>query len=68
MALDHPGRVERLALLDIVPTIVMWERIKTAPSPKTEHWIFLAGPRGVPEAEILKDTTGYLESKLSLWS
>lgn len=68
MALDHPGRIERLALLDIVPTIVMWERIKAAPSPRTEHWIFLSGPKGVPEAEILKDTTRYLESKLSLWS
>ncbi len=45
MALDHPGRIERLALIDIVPTIVMWERIRAAPSPKTEHWIFLSGPR-----------------------
>jgi haloacetate dehalogenase len=61
MALDHPGRLERLALLDIVPTLVMWERIRAAPSPKTDHWIFLSGPDGVPEAEIGRNPTAYLE-------
>lgn len=68
MALDHPGRLERIALLDIVPTIVMWERIRAAPSPKTEHWIFLSGPEGVPEAEIGRNPTAYLEEKLALWT
>ena len=68
MALDHPGRVERLAVVDIVPTIVMWERIRAKVTPQTEHWLFLSGPEGVPEAEILKNTTGYLDAKLSLWS
>ena len=68
MALDHPGRVERLALVDIVPTILMWERIRAQASPKTEHWLFLSGPQGQPEAEIGKDPTGYLEQKLALWT
>jgi haloacetate dehalogenase len=68
MALDQPGRVERLAVLDIVPTVTMWQQIRKAPSPRTEHWIFLSGPEGVPEAEILKNTTAYLDSKLALWS
>ena len=27
LALDHPGRVERLAMLDIVPTYDMWRRM-----------------------------------------
>lgn len=68
MALDHPGRVERLVILDIVPTVVMWERIATAPSPKTEHWLSLARPKDQPEREILADPDGYLEEKLSLWT
>jgi len=68
MALDHPGRAERIALIDIVPTYVMWQRIGAAPSPKTEHWLFLSGPEGVPEAEIGKNPIAYLESKLALWS
>lgn len=68
MALDHPGRAERIALIDIVPTYVMWQRIAAAPSPKTEHWLFLSGPEGVPEAEIGKNPIAYLESKLALWS
>jgi haloacetate dehalogenase len=68
MALDHPGRVERLALIDIVPTLVMWERIRAAPSPKTEHWLFLSQPKPQPETEIGKDPTAYLEQKLALWT
>jgi haloacetate dehalogenase len=28
MALDHPDRVRRLAVLDILPTIEQWERLK----------------------------------------
>lgn len=68
MALDHPGRIERLALVDIVPTLVMWERIRAAPSPKTAHWLFLSGPKGEPEAAILKDTDGYINEKLALWT
>jgi len=46
----------------------MWERIRAAPSPKTEHWIFLSGPQGQPEAEIGRNPTAYLEEKLSLWT
>lgn len=68
MALDHPGRAERIALIDIVPTYVMWQRIGAAPSPKTEHWLFLSGPEGVPEAEIGRNPIAYLEAKLALWT
>lgn len=68
MALDHPGRPERVALLDIVPTYVMWERIRAAPSPRTEHWLFLAGPEGEPEREIGRNPTAYLDAKLALWT
>ena len=31
MALDHPATVERLAVLDIVPTWAMWRRMDAAP-------------------------------------
>lgn len=68
MALDHPGRVERLCLVDIVPTYVMWRRIEAKPSPKTEHWRFLAGPKGAPEKAIGENQIAYLESKLALWT
>jgi haloacetate dehalogenase len=68
MALDHPGRAERVALIDIVPTLVMWERIRKAPSPKTEHWLSLSRPAPEPETEIGRDPVAYLDSKLALWT
>ena len=68
MALDHPGRVERLCVVDILPTYQMWNLIRSAPSPKNTHWIFLSGPEGVPEAEIGKDPDAFLTNKLSQWS
>src|SRR5215212_12125007 len=39
LALDEPGRIERLALLDIFPTVVQWER-KAAGLTKAAHWDF----------------------------
>ncbi len=47
-ALDHPGRVEKLALLDIVPTCVVWDRIR-AGATNYPHWPFLAGPSPSPK-------------------
>ena len=68
LALDHPGRVSRLALLDILPTLVMWERIEAAPSDKTAHWPWLAGPAPHPENAILADPNAWFEAKLAGWS
>ena len=68
LALDHPGRLTRLALLDIVPTIVMWERIESAETPMAAHWPFLARPAPEPETVLLADPAGWLNQKLSGWS
>ena len=68
LALDHPGRLSRLALLDIVPTIAMWERIEAAPVALAAHWPLLARPSPEPENILLADPIGWLEGKLSGWS
>ena len=39
LALDHPGRVERLALLDILPTCHVWDQMKAGTIPAA-HWGF----------------------------
>jgi len=44
LALDHPGRVEQLALLDIVPTWAMWHRMDARLANRAWHWMFLAQP------------------------
>src|SRR6185437_15895486 len=44
LALDHPGRVERMATLDIVPTYDMWHGMDANMAMKVWHWPFLAQP------------------------
>jgi haloacetate dehalogenase len=56
MALDHPDRVSRLAVLDIVPTAEMWRyarREGKAFGVINWHWFFLARPVDLPEQVIL---------------
>ncbi|GJE15807.1 alpha/beta fold hydrolase [Methylobacterium marchantiae] len=67
LALDEPGRIERLALLDILPTIVQWERIGADPS-VSSHWESLARPAPEPEDEIGRDPVAYFEGLLRKWS
>ena len=49
MALDHPERVSRLAVLDIVPTAEMWRRADKDFGLVDWHWFFLAQPHPFPE-------------------
>ncbi len=67
LALDHPGRVSKLALLDIIPTLTMWELIE-AGKLKAEHWQWLAQPTPIPETAILKDTAHWLEERMAMWT
>jgi haloacetate dehalogenase len=59
MALDHPGTVTRLAVLDIVPTGEMWRRADAATALGYWHWAFLAQPAPLPERMILGDPDGF---------
>ncbi|HEY8380978.1 MAG TPA: alpha/beta hydrolase [Microvirga sp.] len=67
LALDHPGRVERLALLDILPTIRVWEGIRSGAKPAA-HWGFLSEPYPTPEDEITRDPLPYFEGLLAKWT
>ncbi len=62
LALDHPHRVTRLAVLDIVPTAEMWrfaERSGKRFGLVDYHWYFLAMPDGLPERLITAAPTAY---------
>ncbi|WP_112663674.1 alpha/beta hydrolase [Microvirga flavescens] len=67
LALDHPGRVERLSLLDILPTSYMWAQMKAGKVPAT-HWAYLSEPYPKPEQEIGRDPLPYFEGLLKSWS
>lgn len=49
MALDHPGVVTKLAVLDIVPTWEALSRTNMAFGLSYWHWFFLAQPYDLPE-------------------
>jgi haloacetate dehalogenase len=49
LALDHPDRVERLAVLDIVPTIEHFERADMSFALGYYHWFWFAQPHPFPE-------------------
>jgi haloacetate dehalogenase len=49
LALDFPERVERLAVLDIVPTIEHFERTDMAFAMGYYHWFWFAQPHPFPE-------------------
>jgi haloacetate dehalogenase len=59
MALDHPGVVTRLAVLDIVPTGSIWAGADATFALGYWHWAFLAQPAPLPEAMILGDPPGF---------
>jgi haloacetate dehalogenase len=68
MCLDHPTRVRRAAVLDIVPTRHVFTTADTAFAMAYEHWFFLAQPPGFPERLIGGDPEFYLRAKLAAWS
>ncbi|WP_244846188.1 alpha/beta fold hydrolase [Mesorhizobium sp. L-8-3] len=67
LGLDHPDRLERLALLDIVPTSIFWTQIRSG-SFSAPHWTYLAGPSPQTEDEIGKDPVAYFDALLARWS
>lgn len=67
LALDHPGRITRLALLDILPTIEVWRSIERG-SGEAPHWRFLAGPEPGPEKVIMANPDAYYSDLMRQWS
>ena len=52
MALDHTARVDRVAFLDIVPTLHMLSSIPLKWAVDSYHWFFMAQPADYPEKMI----------------
>lgn len=60
LAADHPDAVERLMLLDIAPTLAMYEHTSQAFAQAYWHWFFLIQPAPLPETLIASDPMRYL--------
>ena len=67
MALDRPDRVERVAVLNIVPTIDQFERMGTGPSLGYWPWFLLAQPAPFPEGLIAAAPEHFLHFIFDSW-
>ena len=68
LCLDHPSAVERVAVLDISPTRIMYGRTDKAFASAYYHWFFLIQPFDLPERLIGADPAYYLRRKIGAWS
>ena len=64
LALDHPKAVKRLVLLDIAPTLAMYEKTSNQFARSYWHWFFLIQPAPLPERLIQADPGAYVRDVL----
>src|SRR5204863_8177192 len=64
LALDHPDAVRAALLLDISPTLTMYERTTMDFARAYYHWFFLIQPAPLPERLIGAAPSFYLRTKL----
>ena len=64
LAADHPDAVRRLMLLDIAPTLAMYQQTSEAFARAYWHWFFLIQPPPLPEALIESDPVRYVRSMM----
>jgi haloacetate dehalogenase len=60
LAVDAPGAVKRLVVLDIAPTLAMYEQTNKEFASAYWHWFFLIQPTPFPETLLLADPLFYL--------
>lgn len=68
MAADYPGKVLRMMLLDIAPTLAMYEKTDETFARAYWHWFFLIRPAPLPELLINSDPDAYLDGVMSVRS
>jgi haloacetate dehalogenase len=67
-ALDHPDRVTRVAVLNVVPTLDQFERMVAGPSLSYWPWFLLAQPAPFPERLVGADTAAVLDHAFTTWA
>jgi haloacetate dehalogenase len=66
MALDHPDRVKRAAVIDIVPSHHIWTHANKNWAMSSWHWLFMAQPYDLPERMMSSvPAEWYMQRKLS---
>ena len=67
LALDHPERVAKLSVIDIAPTLDMYDATSFEFAQAYYHWFHLIQPAPLPETMIGGNPLAYLHLKLGGW-
>ncbi len=67
LCLDHPQAVERACVIDICPTLTMYEKTDMDFARAYYHWFFLIQPEPLPERLIAAESDWFIERKLGAW-
>ncbi|UCM91342.1 alpha/beta fold hydrolase [Streptomyces marincola] len=66
--LDHPETITHLGVLDVVPTLDMWNVLHGVPAAVGYHLFLMAQPPGLPETMIANSADAFFGSFLDAWA
>ncbi|MFC5908673.1 alpha/beta fold hydrolase [Streptacidiphilus monticola] len=66
--LDHPETLTHLGILDIVPTLDMWNVLRGVSAAVGYHLLLMAQPPGLPETMIANSADAFFGSFLDAWA
>jgi len=67
LALDHPGRVSHIAVLDILPTLTVWDRADARLARAFWPWTLLAQEPPLPETVLTACAGAVVDAALAGW-
>ena len=67
LARDCPEKVHKIAVLDIAPTLAMYDQTNMQFATAYYHWFFLIQAYPMPESLIGSNVEAYMESKCGQW-
>lgn len=67
LALDYPEAITHLAILDVIPTVNMWESLHGIFGVFGYHQFFLAQPSNFPEQMLKASAETFLDYTLNSW-
>jgi pimeloyl-ACP methyl ester carboxylesterase len=67
-ALDHPETISHLAVLDVLPTLDMWEVMQGTSAAVGFHLYLMAQPPGLPEQLIAASADAFFGYFLDIWT
>jgi len=66
--LDHPETLTHLGILDVVPTLDMWNVLHGVSAAVAHHLYLMAQPPGLPETMIANSADAFFGSFLDAWT